>query len=113
MTTSLQARLHWLPVHCRIDFKMLMLVFKSLNGLALSYLSDLLTKNTANRSLRSADKLLLIVPGSRLHRADRAFVTAAPKLRISPPLQIIISPTLDIFKACLKTHFYSLAFNHD
>lgn len=25
------ARLYWLPVHCRIDFKIFLLVFKSLN----------------------------------------------------------------------------------
>ncbi|MDG2589834.1 hypothetical protein P7M45_23125, partial [Vibrio parahaemolyticus] len=34
--------LHWLPVRFRIDFKVLLLVFKCLNGLGPSYLSDLL-----------------------------------------------------------------------
>ena len=35
--------LHWLPVEHRIVFKILLLVFKSLNNLAPSYISDLLT----------------------------------------------------------------------
>ncbi len=33
--------LHWLPVYFRIDFMVLLMVFKCLNGLAPSYLSDL------------------------------------------------------------------------
>lgn len=32
--------LHWLPVSFRIDFKIILLVFKSLNGLAPEYLWD-------------------------------------------------------------------------
>lgn len=40
--TPLLRSLHWLPINFRIDFKILLLVFKSLNDLAPSYLSDLL-----------------------------------------------------------------------
>ncbi len=35
--TPILASLHWLPVHFRIDFKVLVLVYKSLKGLAPSY----------------------------------------------------------------------------
>lgn len=42
----------------------------SLNGLAVSYPSDLLTKNTPNRTLRLADKLLLTETQSRLGLCD-------------------------------------------
>ncbi len=34
--------LHWLPVRFQIEFKLLLFVFKSLNGLAPPYLADLL-----------------------------------------------------------------------
>lgn len=34
--------LHWLPVKFRVDFKILMLTYKALNGLAPQYLSELL-----------------------------------------------------------------------
>lgn len=54
--------LHWLPIQFRIDFKLLLLTFKSLNGLAPPYLSELLHPYTPTHSLRSADKLLLRVP---------------------------------------------------
>ncbi len=35
--------LHWLPVEYRIQFKILLFVYKSLTGLAPNYLSDLLS----------------------------------------------------------------------
>ena len=41
ITPVLKSR-HWLPVRFRIDFKVLLLVFRCLNGLGPSYLSDLL-----------------------------------------------------------------------
>ena len=39
--TPVLSSLHWLPVRYRIDFKILLFVFKSLYGLAPEYLSDL------------------------------------------------------------------------
>ncbi len=75
------ASLHWLPVHLRINPKVLLFAYKSLNGLAPPYLSDLLDSYIPPRSLRSADPVLLIVPKTRLKlRGDRAFAVAAPKL---------------------------------
>lgn len=41
MTPVLRS-LHWLSVNFRIDFEILLLVFKALRGLAPQYLSDLL-----------------------------------------------------------------------
>jgi hypothetical protein len=37
------AELHWLPVRLRIKFKILVLVYKCINGLALVYLKELIT----------------------------------------------------------------------
>ena len=58
--------LHWLPVHERISFKILLMTFKCLNQLAPSYLSDLLIHYTPLRTLRSSDKELLIQPRCHL-----------------------------------------------
>ncbi len=81
--------LHWLPVHYRIDFKILLFVFKSLNGLAPPYLSDLLQSYSPTRSLRSADQKLLTVPrAKRKLWGDRAFSVMAPRLWNSLPLNI-------------------------
>ena len=48
--------LHWLPIRYRIDFKIAVTVFKCLNGLAQSYLSDLIEVYTpaTSRTLRSS-----------------------------------------------------------
>ena len=57
--------LHWLPIKFRTQLKLLLLVYKCLNGLAPSYLSELLVlKSTMSRlGLRStSDRTLLCVP---------------------------------------------------
>uniref|UniRef100_A0A669CTZ7 Reverse transcriptase domain-containing protein n=1 Tax=Oreochromis niloticus TaxID=8128 RepID=A0A669CTZ7_ORENI len=110
--TPVLASLHWLPIEFRIHFKVLLLVFKSLNGLAPAYMSDLLKPYVPTRSLRSAEQLLLSVPKSRLKlRGDRAFSIVAPKLWNNLPLHIRRSTSVLVFKSRLKTHFYSLAFD--
>ena len=113
--TPVLAALHWLPVHFRIDFKILLFTFKSLHGLAPSYLADLVKPYIPERALRSANQHLLIPPnrpnGLR-SRGDRAFAAAAPRLWNSLPLAIRCTNSIESFKSQLKTYFYSLAFSH-
>ena len=110
--TPILASLHWLPIHFRVHFKIILFVFKSLNGLAPPYLTELLHPYAPTRSLRSADQLLLRVPKTkRKLRGDRAFAVAAPKLWNDLPLHIRQASTLSVFKSLLKTHLFSLAFN--
>ena len=47
--------LHWLPLELRIIFKILLITFKCLNVIAPSYLSDLVTRYTPRRNLRSSN----------------------------------------------------------
>lgn len=54
---SILESLYWLPVSFRVDFKILMLTYKSLHGLALPYLSELLIPYTPVRELRSSKTL--------------------------------------------------------
>ena len=51
--TPILRNLHWLPVRKRIIFKILLITYKGLNGLALKYLSDQLDIHQPVRSLRS------------------------------------------------------------
>ncbi len=98
--------LHWLPVRFRVDFKILMLTYKALHGLAPQYLSALLTLYTPKRLLRSSQAGLLVVPQTRLRSVgDRAFSSYAPRLWNALPLQIREAHNLSIFKSYLKTHF--------
>ena len=106
------ATLHWLPVKYRIDFKILLRTYKACNGLAPSYLSELLVPYVPSRNLRSANKFRLVEPGSRLvSRGDRAFAVRAPKLWNALPLGLKQASSVDIFKAQLKTHLYRKAFS--
>lgn len=104
--------LHWLPVHFRVDFKLLMFVFKALNGLAPSYLSEILTVREHGRALRSSNQLLLEVPRSKYkHWGDRAFSVAAPRLWNKLPCDMRAISDLGLFKSRLKTYLFRMAFN--
>ena len=91
--------LHWLPVTFRVQFKLLLFVYKSLHNQSLSYVKDLLSlKPAANYALRSSaissvpsKSQLLYTPG------DRAFAHAAPILWNSLPSTIRTSSSLAIF----------------
>ena len=79
--TPVQRELHWLPVRFRVEYKIGLIVFKCLNALAPSYLTDLLHPYVPTRSLRSASKGLLQVPRSRLSTfGARSFASFAPRL---------------------------------
>ena len=56
--TPVLASLHWLPVKARSDFKVLLLTYKALRGLAPTYLYDLVIPT---RTLQSQDAGLLTV----------------------------------------------------
>ena len=81
--TPVLRQLHWLPINQRIVFKVLHIIFKIINGYALSYLSSSLESYKPKCALRSATKRLLIVPtSSTTTYGDRAFSIAAPKFGI-------------------------------
>ena len=112
--TPILIDLHWLPVEQRIEFKILTFVFKSLNGLAPSYISELLHTYIPGRTgLRSANLHLLQELRSSNSFGDRSFVICAPKLWNNLPTHIKNCTTLDSFKSLLKTHLFNIAFADD
>lgn len=111
ITPSL-VHLHWLPVQYRIDFKLLLLVYKSLHGLAPTYLSDLLIGYKTGRTLRSSTQNLLKVPRTKLsQKGDRAFGVVAPKLWNSLPPHVRDADSVHVFKVQLKTHLFEMAYS--
>ena len=94
------------PIVIVIVFKILFLVFKSLNYLAPSYISDLLTPYIPSRYLRSSNQSLLVVPRSiQKTYGDRAFAVAAPRLWNALPIHMR-QPGISLatFKKSLKTY---------
>ena len=95
----------------RIEFKILIITYKTLHGLAPVYIEDLLVSYIPGRYLRSAKKNLLAVPGFKLNSYGRgAFSVAAPLLWNSLPQHVRDAKSLDIFKRQLKTVFFKRAF---
>ena len=100
--------LHWLTIHNRIKFKILLLTYKVLNGFAPTYLSELIQPYKNQRNLRSNNQYLLRVPKSTTTTfGDRAFSVCAPKLWNNLPSDVKSSPSIDIFKKKLKTYLFS------
>ena len=98
--------MHWLPVNARIEFKILLLTWKSLHGQGPDYLRNLLKINNKNE-LRLPYKFSLLVPKTnQVTCADRAFEVAAPILWNSLPDHIRLTDKLSSFKSKLKTHFF-------
>ena len=108
--TPLIKELHWLPIKYRIEFKILLITFKILNFLALTYLSSLISLRLPSKyNLRnSSDNFLLSYPRFKYKTTlgNRSFTYAAPKLWNALPFDIRSASTVSIFKAKLKTQLF-------
>ena len=92
----------------RIQFKILLLTFKALNGSAPHYISELLHNYTPARALRSQSQLLLQVPRFNTQfYGKRAFSITAPTLWNSLPLRIRSITSLASFQTAVKTHLFN------
>ncbi len=111
--TPVLAKLHWLPIVCRIEYKILMLTYKCMNDLAPQYLADSLKKKNHARFTRAAnDTSLLSETSTKLVTAgDRAFSHAAPLLWNRLPCAIRSCENLAKFKCAIKTFLYKRYFN--
>ena len=110
--TAVLKQLHWLPVKWRIHYKIVVLVFRALHGLAPAYVTTLITSYEPRRALRSAGTALLCVPRHNLERhGRRSFSCAGPALWNSLPETMRLADSLNTFKSQLKTHYFKLAYN--
>ena len=100
--------LHWLPVDQRIDYKLLLIAFESVNNNSPSYLSDLLKFYIPSRRLRSSsDSRLLRIPSVRLKSfGRRKFSYQTSVLRNSIPISLRHSNSTSAFKSALKMHLF-------
>ena len=76
----------WLPIEKCIEEKILTMTFKARNGIAPSYLAELLRDYTPVRALRSSDNPTLAVPTFKLKTVgDRSFCASGPRAWNSLP----------------------------
>ena len=78
--TQVLKELHWLPVESRIAFKMLVMIFKCINGLAPCCLAKLVQPRKRDRSLRQNYAPTLHQCITKKCIVDSAFCAAAPRL---------------------------------
>lgn len=105
--TPILRDLHWLPIDKRITFKLLLMTYKALNGLAPVYIKELLQVNNPVRTLRSNNSTTLLVPRSNMASyGDRSFAVSAPKLWNNLPKEIKNCKSLQSFKSLTKTYLF-------
>ncbi len=98
--------LHWLPTKHRIDFKILLITYKALNGLAPQYLSELLSHYSPPHLLHSQNSGHLIIP--RISKST-GLLFSAQTLEQST-YTVREADALRQFKSRLKTHLFNLAY---
>jgi hypothetical protein len=100
--TPLLRQLHWLRAEQRVIFKVAMLAYQCIRGVAPSYLSDslhLVADMPGRSRLRSASTLELVVPLTRLSTVgDRSFPVAAAKIWNSLPHNVTKATSLLSFR---------------
>ena len=99
--------LHWLLIQGRLDFKVLMYVFKVLHNQAPEYMKDMLQVYKPTRSLWPQNDLTLVVPRVKTQTyGNRYFSYATSKLWNDMPMYIRQSKTLSDFKGSLKIYLF-------
>ena len=91
--------LHWLRVDSRIIFKILLLVYKSINGAC----SKNIELEFKSHNCREEDFLMLKLHFFKTRYGKRTFKYNAPRLWNALPLQVRTVDNIDAFKKMVKT----------
>ena len=105
--TPLLKNLHWLPIKARIEYKILCVVHKTVNGIGPQYLRDLL-RETKGRT-RSSTSGHLHVMRSKSRYGDRTFSKCGPSLWNNLPVELRTLPE-NTFRRQLKARLFSQVF---
>ena len=111
--TDALAILHWLRLPERVNFKLALMAYRVLHGLAPEYLNQLVLVSDlpARRRLRSSSTLQLLIPPYRLSTIGRrSFPVAASVFWNALPPDVQSSPSVSIFRQRLKSYLFHLSF---
>jgi len=112
--TPVLARLHWLPIAARIEYKVALTTYKVVTTQQPNYLHDLIQFHSSVRQLRSSsimNRLQADTPKTVF--ASRAFHFAAPVIWNSLPPELTSNlSSINSFKSGLKTYLYRKSFRH-
>ena len=103
--SKLLDQLHWLPIRSRINFKISVLVYKSILYNNPPSLARHLRIRDVSHNLRSSNAITLESTSCRSF-GNRAFQTYAPKVWNCLPAMIRNSKSLQVFRKSLKTYYF-------
>jgi len=109
ITNHMRDTLHWFQVPQRVKFKLCLLTYKALHGLAPNYMSELCTP-VVSVDLRTTCVLPLLGIWSFLeqqHHLPTAFASAGPRAWNSLPSNIKSADSVSSFTRQLKTHLFA------
>ena len=111
--TPLLRELHWLPVKYRCQFKVATLAFRHFEGSLPRYLSNVLVERKTPRLVRSSTVKRLVPPKNPKRKTvgGRSFSHVAPTVWNSLPADLKAIPSLQEFKAKLKTYYFQQHFD--
>ena len=107
----LRDRLRWLRVPRRVQFKLCLLTFRALRGLAPPCVADLcrpVASVGGGRGLRSAARGGLVVGSSAARFGARAFAVAGPGAWSLLPAHLRTLETVGPFGTALETYLHSI-----
>ena len=103
--------LYWLRIPERINYKMLVMVFKSKQKLAPTYLQELITFEY-NKPLRSTtNNGIPVIKCNTALVHKSSFKSVGPRLWNKLPKKIKAIDSLSAFRKNLKTHLFHLSYN--
>ena len=106
-SAPLLAKLHWLPVTSRIDFKLACITYKAIHKNQPPSLSESIVIRSSNKNTRNNDHLLLQHPPvGKNNYGCRAFSFTAPSIWNKIPLHIRMAPSILSFRKHLKTFYF-------
>ncbi len=110
--TDAWRELHILPVSVCIEYKILLMVFKCLHGLAPSYMSELISITRCSYNTRAAAKnLVVILLTHKKIFANRSLSVAGPKRWNVLPDHLRYCNCLTVCQKNLKTYLFYRASN--
>ena len=111
VSASMRDQLYWLSVESRVKFKLALLAYKSVHGLAPEYLSAYcipVSRLPGRSHLRSADQWTMLVPRTKtVTIGPRGFYCSCPSVWNSLPVSLRdFKLSLETFRRNLKLHLF-------
>ena len=104
--TPVLKQFHWLPIRQRIHYKVLILIFKSLNGLAPAYLEELIKRRPMKRTRADGNNDLVIPVIKHKSFGGRSLGYGGPKLWNTLPKELKTCTNINTFRKFLFKEAY-------